>query len=421
MFGRLTIALCVAASLASASELPHWVRFTGEERLRLEGFAGGGFNSDNFDLYLLQRFRLGMRLLPTSWLKLQFQAQDARVWWKDLKPYAPPFQDTWDLRLAYVELGDMETRWADLRGGRQELAFGDERLVGNTNWSNTARSFDAIRLRLHRGKYRLDAFAASVVVLRDGRIGDHHPGNNLHGLYGGLDDVLPNSTIEPYLLWRLSPRIRSESGPVANLDSKTLGLRWAGKLPGHFDYSAEMARQFGSLGSDRIHAWAGHWLAGYTFTNAQYTPRLIAEYNYATGDANPRDGKRGAFDQLYPTAHDKYGLADQVGWKNIHHLRSGIELKPAANWGLAGKYSSYWLADAHDALYNTSSTAIARQADGSAGRYVGQELDTTALYAFSKELQMGAGFGHIFPGTFLKKTTPGAAYNFPYLFLHYLR
>src|SRR6267378_973242 len=76
-------------------QLPAWLRFSGEARLRLEGFGGGGFQPNNNDGYLLQRVRLNMKLLPTNWLKFQFQTQDARVFFKNQKPYAPPYQDTW--------------------------------------------------------------------------------------------------------------------------------------------------------------------------------------------------------------------------------------------------------------------------------------------------------------------------------------
>src|SRR5690606_39763271 len=52
---------------------------------------------------------------------------------------------TADLRLAYVELGDPENKTFGLRAGRQELVFGEMRLIGHLNWANTARSFDAVR------------------------------------------------------------------------------------------------------------------------------------------------------------------------------------------------------------------------------------------------------------------------------------
>jgi hypothetical protein len=181
-----------------------------------------------------------------------------------------------------------------------------------------------------------------------------------------------------------------------------------------------MAKQAGSLGTDRVDAWAGHWVVGYTFAGARYKPRIIAEYNFASGDKNPQDGKRGTFDHLYPTAHDKYGLTDQVGWKNIHHLRSGIELRPRAKWLLMGKYNSWWLASPRDALYSASGLVLARVADGSAGRYVGQELDFQAIYDVSKQIQIAGGYGCLIPGTFLKKATPGQAYSFPYLSFNYI-
>lgn len=400
------------------NQLPHWLRFSGEERARLEGFAGGGFIAGNDDAYLLNRLRIDMTIIPTSWMKFRFETQDSREWWKNQTP-APPYQDTWDLRMAYVEFGDTESGEAALRVGRQGLAFGEERLIGNTNWQNTARSFDAARGTLHYGKFRLDAFAASVVVLHDGQVGESTGGNNIHGLYGSIANWLPSSTIEPYFFWRLSRGLRTEEGGLGKLDSKTSGVRWVGKLPKGFDYNTDFAIQRGSVGPDRVSAWAGHWVIGRTFAATAWTPRLMAEYNYATGDHNAKDGHIGTFDQLYPTAHDKYGLADQVGWKNIEHLRGGVEFKPAAKWGVSTKYSSYWLADSHDALYNTSSTALARRADGTAGRFVGQEIDATTMYTMSKEVQIGGGVGHLFPGTFLKNTTPHHAYTYPYLLLGY--
>ena len=88
-----------------------------------------------------------------------------------------------------------------------------------------------------------------------------------------------------------------------------------------------MALQSGSLGDDSIGAWAGHWQMRESLPG-QGAIKLTAEYNFASGDENPTDGSRGTFDQLYPTGHDKYGLADQVGWRNIHHLRAGVEFSP---------------------------------------------------------------------------------------------
>jgi hypothetical protein len=419
-----TILLCSALLRAQPGSLPTdelnrtlpaWINFSGDERLRLEGFSGGGFRPSNDDLYLLSRFRFSTTLRPAGWWKIVAQTQDARVWWENQKPYGPPHQDTWDLRQAYAELGDPDKNPVALRVGRQEISLGGERLVGVSQWQNVGRSFDAARLLVHYKKLSLTAFAASVVVLHDGEVGSVTPGNNLHGLYASVANWIPNSTLEPYFMWRLQPNVKSELGPLGHLDMKISGARWLGKIRA-LDYNTSIVIERGSASTDQVDAWAGHWLLGYSLPNVAGSLRLVAEYNYATGDGNPHDGRVNTFQLLYPTAHDRHGLSDQVGWRNIHHLRGTVEIKPRPKWTLTPSYNAFWLADARDALYNSQGNVVVpRVADGAAGRWVGQELDIAAAYSISRATQIGAGFAHILPGTFLRLTTPGHAYNYPYL------
>jgi hypothetical protein len=159
---------------------------------------------------------------------------------------------------------------------------------------------------------------------------------------------------------------------------------------------------------------------GYTAPAIRYKPRFVLEYNYASGDGDSKDGKRGTFDQLYPTAHDKYGLADQVGWRNIHDARLGVEFKPRAKWLVSSFYHNYWLASSTDGLYSASGAVVARSITGVAGAHVGQELDGQAMYSLSKQVQIGGGFAHLFTGGFLNKTTQGKDYNYPYVTFGYV-
>src|SRR5262249_3977424 len=100
-------------------------------------------------------------------------------------------------------------------------------------------------------------------------------------------------------------------------------------------------------------------------------------------------------------------------------LRFGAEAKPHKKIAVATSFHSWWLANAHDGLYNAAGAQIARVVDGSAGARVGDELDAQATYTITKQLQAGAGVGHIFPGAFLKKATAGNPYTFPYLMFTY--
>jgi hypothetical protein len=399
--------------------LPAWLRFSGEYRVRAEGVVGGSFKPDTSDAYVLSRLRLNMRVAPTYWMRFQFQAQDAQAGGRNVKPDVAPFEDTMDLRQAYVEFAKAEAPGVILRVGRQELVFGEQRLIGHLNWTNTARSFDAAKLTLQRGNYKVDAFAASVVNLREGTANKSSGGNDIHGIYGSIAKIVPNGTLEPYVLWRLARGTKTETGLPGKTDRKVYGARFFGKLPANFDYSIEAVGQTGSVGGDSIRAAASHATLGYTIASLKKKPRLVAEYNYASGDTAAGDGKQGTFDQLYPTSHDKLGLSNQVGWKNIHDIRSGIEYKWTPKVTVTGFYHSWWLASPKDALYNAAGAAVVKVAAGTAGRHVGQEASAQMTYAFNATTSIGAGYANVFPGTFLKNATPGKQYRFPYVMLTY--
>ena len=392
-------------------QLPKWVRLTGELRAREEGFLGDRFTEGQDDLYLFQRVRLGVSVKPLKQLEMFVQGQDARVSFQGRIPAAPPYQDSADLRQAWIQIGTgSERHGITLRTGRQELAFGEERLVGASNWGNVSRTFDAVKLGVRHGGYAADVFASSVVAARDHAFDRHNDGDNLHGIYGSIHGWVPRAVLEPFVFWRLSP---------AGLDSKTVGLRWAGQLPHGLEYTTEMATQRGTRSAEDVRAWAGFWRIGRTFTNLQGKPGIRAEINHASGDADPSDRRYGTFDVLYPTAHDKYGLTDQVGWRNINHIGLIAELRPRKTLVLQFKAHESWLVSARDGLYGAGGALIVRDPSGNSGKYVGEELDAQMIWTPRAGVQIGAGLGHLFPGEFLQHTTPGHGYTFPWIGLTY--
>jgi len=84
--------------------LPHWLQFGGQFRDRLESQDGLGYAPVN-DVYDLTQLRIGIYIQPMSWLKLVGVTQDSRVFFNHHVATAPPYQNIWDIREAYVELG----------------------------------------------------------------------------------------------------------------------------------------------------------------------------------------------------------------------------------------------------------------------------------------------------------------------------
>ena len=299
-------------------------------------------------------------------------------------------------------------------------SYGEERLVGPSDWLNQGRTFDVARLDLHHPGFNVSLFSSSVVVVRNGVVDHHYQGDNLHGIYTTFDRIVPKSRIEPFVLWHVTPaNVKlSENAGRGALNEVTVGARVAGRLPDGFDFDVEMAKQGGSLGPDSISSWAGHWIVGRTF-ESRGRPRPFLESNYASGTRNPSGTNWGTFDQLYPSAHDKLDFADQVGWRNIEQVRTGVEESLGRKWKIKQTYESFWLASEKDAFYTASGAPVVQSLNGSAGKHVGQELDLVAVYNFNTALETGFGYAQLLPGRFLNKLTPGKDYSYPWFYLTY--
>jgi hypothetical protein len=400
--------------------LPRWLRFGGEYRSRIEGEDGIKYTATN-DAYLLSRFRFNVTIQPAKWISFFGETQDSRIFFNQHVPDALPFQNTWDIRQAYVQIGSSTEGWADLIIGRQVFAFGDERVIGPSEWLNMGRTFDAVRLDVHQTGYKVSLFASSVVVGVDGAMDHHLHGNNSYGAYGSFKNAIPGATLEPYVLWRLAPANAGlpETANRGHLNETTLGLRLAGALPAAFDYEIEMDRQTGSLGPNSIHAWAGYWSLGRTFRGVATAPRIFIESSYASGSKNPSGPTWGTFDEIYPSNHDKLDFADQFGRKNIQQVRAGVEETIGKKWKLRQTYESLWLATTHDALY-ASSGAISIPADPSAtSRHLGQEVDISAQYQVNEGVAAGFGCARLYSGQFLRTTSPGKDFTYPFVYLTY--
>ena len=398
--------------------LPAWLRVRGEFRERLEGFDGLGFTDGREDLYWLTRLRLNVTVAPSKLLSFQAQLQDARVARKTVGPTAAPFQAPFDLRQGFADVGAAMGP-VTVRIGRQELVYGEQRLVGHVAWLNAARTFDAAKVTFRTKAFSVDAFGASVVRTLVDEFDKSGAGNRFAGAYATTTTLMPQGTVEPYIFWKRDVNQRGELGEVATLQHSTIGVRVAGRMPARLDYGVEMAIQRGSLGSEYVNAWAGHWQLRESLPG-RGAVKLTGEYNFASGDEDPADGVRGTFDQLYPTPHDKTGLADQIAWKNIHHARAGVEVSPFKATPVTVNYHSWWLAESRDAVYNVGNASLGRIAVGAPDRHVGQELDIQVTRAITPQIQLAGGYAHIFTGAFLEQTTPGASYSHPYVMVTYV-
>lgn len=457
-----------APPVPSAGLLNDWLReqslvfdpwdIGGQVRIRLEvkdaidtpGQAGQvafrKLHGDANNTYVLFRERQHVGY-NSDWFSAYIEAQESSS--PGDKRYPQLESDPFDLHQGYVTLGNPDSFPLMAKLGRQELSYGDERLIGAFDWNNIGRSFDAAKL--HYAVYTnswVDAFTSRVVVPRTGDYFDDSDNyDTLSGLYGSTRDLLPWQETQVYFLARNTSHNAPnfETGALLPLPSPrdiyTPGFRFK-SLPGQldgFDYGVEAAYQFGryvattgtvpdvALGrSLKQEAYMAHLEGGYTWANS-YSPRVGLEFNYASGDKNPKDNTHGTFDTLFPTGHAITGIMDLYSLQNIEDLRLNFSVKPAPKFNVFASYRGVWLATSSDYFY------LANQAPRTGGtpgagngytlnptfsRFVGTEADLVLTYNFTSDLQIQGGYGHFFVGDYVKESL--SAPNFGHTDANYL-
>lgn len=380
--------------------LPSWLRLG----LGLRGRAEFDLDAEpeRAGRAYLNRLRLQVEVRPVRWMSLYLEGQDARAYSLNSGQDVDGRRNSFDVRQGYVEFGRSEQGF-QVRAGRQELSVGDERLIGaDSYWDPFGQAFDAVRVSYDREWGTVQAFSGFRV-----EPGRRHPdagdrGSRIAGLTAQFKTRAGDGVVEPYLLWKRGADTRDLLERPGHRDVATPGVWAEGSLPRSFDYNVEVAFQRGHVVGDAVGAWAGHWEIGWKPLGQESGPRVGFEYNHASGDSDPADGRHGSFDDLYPAGFNSYGIPDPFAWRNIRYPGVCVEIPLTRRWTGHGGWRSYRLATVQDGLYGGGDIFLARNPDaGSAS--IGSQVFLSVDYAPSRWWHVHAGYGHLFPGGFLQQ------------------
>lgn len=328
-------------------------------------------------------------------LKINIQLQDARKF---------GFAGTSDggitgIHQGYFQLGDKDL-W--FRAGRQEIAYGGQRMIGSLNWADMARAFDALRLHANLGDLQVDMFGATLAP--------HSPvsdGNYLAGLYFKYK-VLKGVHVEPYILFR-------HTGPTEKLltnkhNIASFGLRSAGKL-GAIGYDVEANVQTGDRNGSSHLAYAGAAQLSYAI-DASIKPKVGLGFSYASGQS--ADGGVDEFDNFFPTNHKFYGAADLIGWRNMMQGELSLAAKPTDKIKTKLSVFPTLLADTDGRWSSAGGKTVGAGTSDEA--YLGTEIDFNAGWSPRKYFSFSGGYSLFLPGKGAEERL-GSADAIHYLYL----
>ena len=400
-----------------------WLSLGGQVRERAEyyrQFFFGASDPKQTDAYLLSRIRLSADLHVTPFVRMFVEAKSSFALDREL---------TGSRTNAYVDEFDLQNGFADinipiadgasvtLRGGREELLFGAQRLVGPSDFTNVRRTFDGASGIVKLGDWTITPFWAELVIVNKYRFNESTPDNKLFGVYS--TGRLPGVPVNLDLYWLDADNaVAAFNGTAGREQRHTLGGRVWGKIGATgLDFETEAAGQFGTVGHEDISAGMFTAVLGYTLPITPLSPRVYAEFDYASGDRRP-GGTVGTFNQLYPTAHSFLGYIDYIGRQNIISPNGGVAVKPLHDLTLSLQQYFFWRASDRDAIYNKSG-AVIRPGTTTDARYVGAEVDLYATYNLTRHVLGYAGYAHFFPGDFIRKTGPHSDSDFLYAAIQY--
>src|ERR1700730_9463976 len=253
-----------------------WLSLGGQVRERAEYYRHylfGASTPDDTDAYLLSRFRLSADLHITPYVRLFAEGKAAFSLDRNLEGgRTNGYVDEIDLQKGFADilipLGEQEN--VTLRGGRQELLFGAQRLVGVSDFTNVRRTFDGVQGIIRIKDWTISPFWAELVVVDKYKFNESTANNQLFAISstGPLHSLPVN--LDLYWLGANNAAV-TINGTSGRERRQTLGARTWGKIgQTHLDFEVEGSGQFGTVGRRDV-------AAGIFTTNLGYTlpiPRL---------------------------------------------------------------------------------------------------------------------------------------------------
>jgi len=408
---------------ATALKLPQWLSLTGSFRTRYENLNPQfRITRTGSDQVLVNRTTVKAGLHLSGW-SLVGEMIDSRASLNDDGSIVTTgIVDPVELLQGYLQWrgGDLFANGDrnNVRVGRVTMDVGSRRFVARNRYRNTINAFTGIDWqwegasgRRIRGFFTLpvnrepNTFAA--LLDNDIEFDEEDSDVKFWGLFFA-DELYGRDRFEVFYFG--IDEDDSSTRRTRNRDLSTLGFRVYRKAaPEQFDYEIETAFQFGESRAspaavdtnDLDHfAHFHHTEAGYTF-DATWRPRVVVQYDYASGDDNPGDGDYERFSTLYGARRFDFGPTGIYGpfaRANLSTPGIRLQLKPRPRITSFIAYRGYWLASDKDAW--TTSGIV--DPSGNTDSFIGHQVEVRLRYNVAPDnLRLEAGFAHLFSGGFM--------------------
>lgn len=293
-----------------------------------------------------------------------------------------------------------------VRGGREMISLGSERLVGTRYGPNVPLAFDGARAILEH-----DGLTASLLLVRPVEPGpdsfDDETSSDraLWGVYATRERLLGSSVgADVYYLGFENADATWDQGSGREL-RHTFGARLFDSADAlHFNMEGMV--QFGTFAGGTIGAWSVATEVGRRFASLPLSPDVTLRANYVSGDGNLDDDHLGTFNAMFPKGK-YFGELSPIGPYNLVNInpRAAFDLGNGMVAGLSTGF--YWRASTADGIYDVPGHLVRSGRDGDA-RYIGTQIETTLDWQVTRSLSLSASASLFTAGAFIRESGPSA-------------
>lgn len=381
-----------------------WLSTGLEARARYEGFRGADWGSAEApdDGYLW------LRLMPHA----DLHAGPMRAFVQGIAGYAigvaggvgPADETGIDLLQGFadVRIPLEDEASVTLRGGRELVALGTERLVGIRYGPNIPQPFDGVRGIVEAKGVKVDIFHLRPVAIGPDDFDDETAKDRrLTGVYATAPvKVGTRAGIDAYFLDYHRDVSRFDQG-AAKEDRQTWGARFFGRA-GDWAWNWEAMLQRGSFGEGRIRAWSVASETSRAFPSVPLKPSVRLRANIVSGDKDPSDPDLGTFNPLFPKGK-YFGELSPIGPYNIVNIHPDVELDLGNDLGIGIAAVAYWRQSRRDGVYDIPGQLI-RSGQASRARFIGTQGEAVLSWQPDPALSMSASYSMFEPGRFIEQT-----------------
>ena len=383
-----------------------YVSFGGEARLKYERYEEPVFNQKPADEngFLLQRYLVHADLHATPYFRGFVQLQSSLEDFRYGGP-RPTDRDDLDLHQAFFD-ARLPVRGDDsltLRAGRQEMAYGSQRLISVRESPNNRLAFDAVCVLTQFGKWHADAWLGQPVEIDTGTFDDQRIRETTFwgGYVTGPLPFVPGLNADFYYLGLSRENAKFARG-TADETSHSFGTRLFGKR-GALDWNFEFVGQFGSFGHADIRAWTAASDTGWTFDSAPAKPRVFLRADIASGDHG--GSNLGTFNPLFPRG-SYFNEAALIGPQNIMDLQPGVDFALTRTLKLTTSCDFVWRESLDDGVYGVALN-LQVPPGASRERYVGTFPSASLAWQVGRHLNLTLNYVAYLFGDFVKQSVPG--------------